>query len=1087
MKTGIGHFLRRAFALLALLLASSLAQAQNNAAFVSQSVPATMVSGQKYNVSITLFNNGTNTWSPTSFQLGSQSPANNQTWGLSRVPVLTYVARGKDNYTFAFEVTAPLTAGTYNFQWKMIQGTSGWFGAPTTNVAVAVVGPPTISASQAPSPLVAGQPFTLTWNTTDATSVTRNCTASGTGFSGSATMPTVSGTSNATASAAWVGYPSTCTWTATGLGGSATYTQTVTTSAAPPTVSVSRTPSPMVAGQSFTLTWNTTDATSVTRSCTASGTGFTGSSTMPTVSGTSTGTASAAWVGYPSSCTWTATGAGGTAAFTETMTTVALPTISVTRTPSPMVAGQSYTLSWNSANTTSVTRSCTASGTGFAGNSTMPTASGTSTGTADPAWVGYPSTCTWTAAGSGGSATFTETMTTASGAPTISVSRTPSPMVPGQSYTLTWNTTNATSVARSCTASGTGFSGSATMPTVSGTSTGTADPAWAGYPSTCTWTATGTGGTATFTETMTTSPPATITVSRTPSTMVAGQGYTLTWSSTDASSVSRSCTSTGTGFAGSSTLAVSGTSSGTADPLWVGYPSTCTWTTTGSGGTATFTETMTTSAAAPTISVSRTPSTMVAGQSYTLTWNTTSATSVTRSCTASGTGFSGSSTMPTVSGTSTGSADPLWVGYPSACTWTATGSGGTATFTETMTTSAAPPTISVSRSPSTMVAGQGYTLTWNTANATSVTRSCTASGTGYSGSATMPTVSGTSTGTPDPAWVGYPSTCTWTATGDGGTATFTETMRTSAPATITVSRTPSPMVAGQGYTLTWSSTNASSVSRNCTAPGTGFAGNSTFASNGSSTGTADPLWVGYPSSCTWTATGSGGSATFTETMTTSPAAPTISASRTPSPMVAGQSYTLTWNATSATSVTRSCTANGTGFSGSATMPTVSGTSTGSADPSWVGYPSTCTWTATGSGGTTTFTETMTTSAAPPTISVSRTPSPMVAGQSYTLTWNSTNATSVARTCTASGTGFTDNSAMPTVSGTSTGTAQAAWAGYPSTCTWTASGAGGTATYTETMTTAPPPTISASRTPSPMAAGQSYTLSWNSTNATSVTR
>jgi predicted phage tail protein len=39
--------------------------------------------------------------------------------------------------SFKFNVTAPSTAGTYNFQWRMIKGTT-WFGGYTTNVTVAV-------------------------------------------------------------------------------------------------------------------------------------------------------------------------------------------------------------------------------------------------------------------------------------------------------------------------------------------------------------------------------------------------------------------------------------------------------------------------------------------------------------------------------------------------------------------------------------------------------------------------------------------------------------------------------------------------------------------------------------------------------------------------------------------------------------------------------------------------------------------------------------------------------------------------------------------------------------------------------------
>lgn len=90
-------------------------------------------------------------------------------------------------------------------------------------------------------------------------------------------------------------------------------------------------------------------------------------------------------------------------------------------------------------------------------------------------------------------------------------------------------------------------------------------------------------------------------------------------------------------------------------------------------------------------------------------------------------------------------------------------------------------------------------------------------------------------------------------------------------------------------------------------------------------------------------------------------------------------------------------------------------------------------------------------AAAPTVSVQRTPSTLIAGSGYTLSWSTTNATSLSYVCTASGTGYTVNKTMA-VSGSVTETALAAWVGYPSTCTWTATGAGGTKTYTETVTT-----------------------------------
>ncbi|MGP1683577.1 MAG: polymorphic toxin type 50 domain-containing protein, partial [Giesbergeria sp.] len=195
----------------------------------------TMTAGQPYSVSVTMKNTGTATWTAaTDYKLGSQNPQDNTTWGTSRVALAASVAPGAQ-YTFTYNVTAPATPGTYNFQWKMLREAVGWFGASSTNTAVNITASanhPTLSVQRTPAPLVAGQNHTLTWSTTKATSVTYTCTASGTGFTGSATLATSGTTTNAT-SAAWIGYPSTCTWRATGAGGSTTQTETMTTVAAP--------------------------------------------------------------------------------------------------------------------------------------------------------------------------------------------------------------------------------------------------------------------------------------------------------------------------------------------------------------------------------------------------------------------------------------------------------------------------------------------------------------------------------------------------------------------------------------------------------------------------------------------------------------------------------------------------------------------------------------------------------------------------------------------------------------------------------------------------------------------------------------
>ena len=188
---------------------------------------------------------------------------------------------------------------------------------------------PTITVSRNPSPMFAGQNFTLTWNTTNATSVNWSCTSTGTGFVGSGTAATT-GNQTGTANAAWIGYPSTCTWTAIGQGGTATTVETLTTVAAPPTISVSRLNGlPMKAPGTTGSNWSTTNATSVTLGCTSTGTGFTMPVTNMALSGNTVGATSAAWVNYPSTCTWTATGPGGVVTYIENLTTIYVPRMPV--------------------------------------------------------------------------------------------------------------------------------------------------------------------------------------------------------------------------------------------------------------------------------------------------------------------------------------------------------------------------------------------------------------------------------------------------------------------------------------------------------------------------------------------------------------------------------------------------------------------------------------------------------------------------------------------------------------------------------------------------------------------------------------
>jgi hypothetical protein len=122
----------------ATLTVNTVAQT-NNATFVSQSVPTSMTAGQGYSVSVAMKNSGTTTWTAaTGYKLGAQNPQDNVTWG-HRVELAAgdAIAPGQTK-TFTFNVIAPGTAGTSNFQWRMVREGVAWFGGLSANVGVTV-------------------------------------------------------------------------------------------------------------------------------------------------------------------------------------------------------------------------------------------------------------------------------------------------------------------------------------------------------------------------------------------------------------------------------------------------------------------------------------------------------------------------------------------------------------------------------------------------------------------------------------------------------------------------------------------------------------------------------------------------------------------------------------------------------------------------------------------------------------------------------------------------------------------------------------------------------------------------------------
>jgi peptidoglycan/xylan/chitin deacetylase (PgdA/CDA1 family) len=217
-----------------------------------------------------------------------------------------------------------------------------------------------------------------------------------------------------------------------------------------------------------------------------------------------------------------------------------------------------------------------------------------------------------------------------------------------------------------------------------------------------------------------------------------------------------------------------------------------------------------------------------------------------------------------------------------------TKNGGTGT-----TTPPAAPTLSLTASPQNISSGQSSALTWSTTNATG----CTASN-GWTGAKAT---SGTQAVSPA-ATTTYAMTCT----GAGGNVTqqtvigVTASSTTPPPAapTLTFSASPTTVNAGATSTLTWSSTNAMS----CTASNGWTGGKATSGSqlvNPTATTT-------YALDCS----GAGGTvhkeaSVNVKVATPPPGAPTLTFTASPTTINKGQSSTLTWSTTNATSCTAS--------------------------------------------------------------------------------------------------------------------------------------------------------------------------------------
>ncbi len=784
----------------------------------------------------------------------------------------------------------------------------------------------------------------------------------------------------------------------------------------------------------------------------------------------------------------TCTGPGGTTAVSQTLLVgdVPAPVIQFLVTPSAIKPGDSAIVTWSATNATSCTGTGGTASAGWAASHPTDDAAGFNTGPISTAGqYTYGLSCI----GPGGSAEASRILavsTTAPQAPpTVSLSARPTFIQPGQSTTFSWITGNATSCAASGGVARDGWSGTqatSSTATIIGPLAATGNFS---YTLSCT----GAGGSASQSITIVVStsplpPPVTVTIDVTPQTLVAGGAAALTWSTSNADS----CIAAGS-WSGPQALMGSAVSTGTlTTPGVYSYTLNCS----GAGGSASgsATTSLTVNPAAPVISsFYAAPAAILTGQSVTLSWNSSGATS----CTASGgSGADGWSGSVAVSNSGAG-VGPINTAGNYTYSLTCNGPGGASTPKSANVKVTSPGTaasiVMLRATPSTLQTGQSTLLSWSSSGATSCAASGGTGADGWNG-AQATSSPGSSVGPINTAGIYlYTLTCTGPGGASAPVSVTVNVNSTPPPASIsTFTASPTAIQTGQSITLTWTTTNATSCSASDGAGSDGWGGVVATSSTGTNIG---PVTTAGSYTYALTCTGPGGTSaptSATVNVTATPQAATINLlTALPSTIQTGQSVSLAWTSTGATG----CTATG-GTGSDAWHGTVATSSSGtSIGPINTAGSYVYTLTCTGPGGASApSSANVTASVAPPAasvVSLTATPSTMQTGQSTSLAWSSSGATS----CTASGGSGSDgwNGTVATSSaGTGVGPINAAGSYvYSLTCTG-AGGTGAPSSVIVNVNAAPSPAgiLSFTATPSTLQAGQSTSLAWSSSGATSCT-
>ena len=104
--------------------------APDSAEYISDTIPTTMNPGQQYNVSVTMKNTGTATWSEAQYYRLGAVDDSDPFYGPGNRVIITggQTVPPQQNYTFNFTMTAPTTPALYTTDWRMVHDLVAWFG-----------------------------------------------------------------------------------------------------------------------------------------------------------------------------------------------------------------------------------------------------------------------------------------------------------------------------------------------------------------------------------------------------------------------------------------------------------------------------------------------------------------------------------------------------------------------------------------------------------------------------------------------------------------------------------------------------------------------------------------------------------------------------------------------------------------------------------------------------------------------------------------------------------------------------------------------------------------------------------------------